>query len=128
MKPLARQGGIVVALLALAATFFVFPGLQELVWAVVHFGSAAAVVLGVHRHRPNVRLPWYLLAAGIAFFGLGDLVLVGLDSSLQVVADACWLSTYLLFTVALLKLVRVRRRGGTWLRCSTPWWSRPGSP
>jgi hypothetical protein len=93
MKPVARHGGLVFVLLALAAVYFTLPSLQEPVWAVLHFGSAAAVVVGVRRHRPNVRLPWYLLAAGIAFFGLGDLVLVGLDSSLEVLADACWLST-----------------------------------
>jgi signal transduction histidine kinase len=98
-------------LLGLSAAFYLVPGLRELVWAMLHFGSAAAVVVGVHRHRPNVRLPWYLLAAGIASFGFGDIVLVGLDSSLQVVADLCYLSTYLLITVALLQLVRTRRRG-----------------
>jgi signal transduction histidine kinase len=111
MKPLARRGGLAVVLLALTAAYFTLPGLRTWVWAVLHFGSATAVVLGVRRHRPNVRLPWYLLAAGVACFALGDLLLVTLDESLQVVADACWLSTYVLFTVALLKLARARRRG-----------------
>jgi signal transduction histidine kinase len=111
MKPLVRHAGIGSVLLGLIALFYMVPGLRELIWAVFHFGSAAAVVIGVHRHRPNVRLPWYLLAAGIACFALGDLVLEGLDSSFQVVADLCYLSTYLLFTVALLKLVRARRGG-----------------
>jgi signal transduction histidine kinase len=111
MRPLARHAGVASVLLGLIAAFYLVPALQGLVWATLHFGSAAAVVIGVRRHRPGVRLPWYLLAAGVASFGLGDIVLVRLDSSLQVVADLCYLSTYLLFTVALLKLVRSRRRG-----------------
>lgn len=48
------------------------------------------------------------MAIGIALFGLGDLVQETLHSEL---ADLCFLSTYLLLTAALLKLVRTRRRG-----------------
>jgi signal transduction histidine kinase len=108
MKPLVRSGGIAFVVLGLIATFFLVPGLQLLAWALLHFGCAAAVLVGVRRHRPNTRLPWYLMAASIVCFSLGDLVQEGLDSSL---ADLCYLSTYLLLTVALLKLVRTRRRG-----------------
>jgi signal transduction histidine kinase len=112
MKPLARYGGVAAAVVGLAAAFFLLPDVRKLVWALLHFGSAAAMVVGVRRHRPNVRLPWYLLAAGIACFGLGDLVQEGMfGDSLQTLADLCYLSTYLLITVALLKLVRTRRRG-----------------
>jgi signal transduction histidine kinase len=111
MRPLVRRAGIGSVLLGLIAAFYLVPGLRGLVWSVLHFGSAATVVLGVRRHRPSTRLPWYLLAAGVACFGLGDLLLEGLDTSLQVVADLCYLSTYLLFTVALLQLARTRRRG-----------------
>jgi signal transduction histidine kinase len=111
MKPLARQGGILFVLLGLAVVFFTLPSLQTPAWTALHLGSATAMVIGVHRHRPNVRLPWYLMAAGIACFGLGDLLLVTLDESLQDLADVCWLSTYVLFTIALLKLVRIRRQG-----------------
>jgi signal transduction histidine kinase len=110
MRALARSGGIALSLAGLVASFFVLPGLRGLVWALLYFGSAAAMVIGVHRHRPNVRLPWYLLAAAISCFGLGDLVLVSM-SGLQALADLCYLSTYLLITVALLKLARARRRG-----------------
>jgi hypothetical protein len=112
MKPLARYGGVAAAVVGLAAAFFLLPDVRKLVWALLRFGSAAAMVVGVRRHRPNVRLPWYLLAAGIACFGLGDLVQEGMfGDSLQTLADLCYLSTYLLITVALLKLVRTRRRG-----------------
>lgn len=97
--------------LGLVAAFYVLPGLRALVWVVLHFGAATAVVLGVIRHRPNVRLPWFLMAAGIALFGVGDLITEGFASPLQPVADACYLSTYVLFTVALLRLVRARRQG-----------------
>lgn len=98
-------------LLGLVAAFFLVPGMRGPVWMLLHFGSATAVVLGVRRHRPNVRLRWFLLAVGIVLFFLGDLFSEGLDSSLEPLADVCWLLTYVLFTVALLKLVRARRRG-----------------
>jgi signal transduction histidine kinase len=94
--------------LGLIAAYYLLPSLRLLAWAVLHFGCAAAVVLGVRWHRPNARLPWYLMAIGIALFGLGDLVQEMLHSEL---ADLCFLSTYLLLTAALLKLVRTRRRG-----------------
>ena len=108
MKPLARHGVVALVVLGLVAAHFLVPGLRLLAWALLHFSCAAAVVVGVRRHRPNARFPWYLLAAGIAFFGLGDLVQEGLDSDL---ADLCFLSSYLLLTVALLQLVRARSRG-----------------
>jgi signal transduction histidine kinase len=112
MKPLARHSATVSVVLGLIAAYFLLPGLRVPVWAVLHFGSATAVMIGVRRHRPNARLPWYLMAVGIACFGLGDLVQEGVfGDSLQSVADLCYLSTYLLLTVALLKLVRTRRRG-----------------
>ena len=111
MRPVVWRSAIATAVLGFAAMFFLLPQIREQVWLVLHLGSAAAVITGVRRHRPNVRLPWYLLAAGIACFGLGDLFLYSPSSSWQVAADVCWLSTYLLFTVALLKLVRARRRG-----------------
>jgi hypothetical protein len=94
--------------LGLIAAYYLLPSLRLLAWALLHFGCAAAVVLGVRWHRPNARLPWYLMAIGIALFGLGDLVQETLHSEL---ADLCFLSTYLLLTAALLKLVRTRRRG-----------------
>jgi signal transduction histidine kinase len=93
------------------AAFYLLPDQRALVWVALHFGAAAAVVLGVIRHRPNVRLPWFLMAAGITLFGVGDLITEGFVSPLQPVADACYLSTYVLFTVALLRLVRARRQG-----------------
>jgi signal transduction histidine kinase len=112
MKPLARHSPIVSVVLGLIAAYFTLPGLRMPIWAVLYFGSATAMVIGVRRHRPNTRLPWYLMAAGIACFGLGDLVQEGVfGSSLQPVADLCYLSTYLLLAVAMLKLVRTRRRG-----------------
>jgi signal transduction histidine kinase len=111
MRPLVRHAGIGSVLLGSIAAFYLVPDLRGLVWAALHFGSAAAVAIGVHRHRPNARLPWYLLAAGVASFGLGHIVVVGIDKSLEAVADLCYLATYLLFTFALLKLVRTRRRG-----------------
>jgi signal transduction histidine kinase len=110
MRPVVRRGAIAAGVLGLGAAVLLLPGVGELAWAVLHFASAAAVIAGVRRYRPNVPLPWYLLAAAVVCFGLGDIVLLSRDS-LQPLADLCYLSTYLLITVALLKLVRARRRG-----------------
>jgi signal transduction histidine kinase len=108
MTPLVRRSAVVSAVLGLGCGFYLLPGLRALTWALLYFGSAAAVVIGIRRHRPGARRPWYLMATGIAFFGLGDLAQEGLDSDL---ADLCFLSSYLLLTVALLQLVRARSQG-----------------
>src|SRR5215217_6586797 len=110
MGPVVRLGAIAAGVLGLGAALLLLPGVGELAWATLHFASAAAMVAGVRRYRPNAPLPWYLLAAAVACVGLGDIVLLTKDS-LQPLADFCYLSTYLLITVALLKLVRARRRG-----------------
>jgi hypothetical protein len=108
MKPVARRCAVASAVFGLIAAYYLVPSLRLPAWAVLHFGCAAAVVLGVRRHRPNAQLPWFLVAIGIALFGLGDLVQETLHIEL---ADLCFLSTYVLLTVALLKLVRTRSRG-----------------
>jgi signal transduction histidine kinase len=110
MTPLVRRSAVAFVVLGLVCGFYLLPGLglRALTWSVLYFGSAAAVVLGTRRHRPAARLPWYLMAAGIVLFGLGDLAQQALGSDL---ADLCFLSSYLLLTVALLQLVRARSRG-----------------
>jgi diguanylate cyclase (GGDEF)-like protein/PAS domain S-box-containing protein len=58
----------------LAVGVFALPALHLLLWAAVGVSSTIAIVYGVVRHRPRRRLPWSLLAAGIAVFTAGDLV------------------------------------------------------
>jgi signal transduction histidine kinase len=73
------------------------------------WGSAAAVVVGVRRHRPAHRGPWYLIAVALLAIGAGDVLL--LASPVRDLADLCFLATYVSLTVALLRLVRARSHG-----------------
>jgi signal transduction histidine kinase len=109
MRRVVRRSAIATAVLGLTAALFLLTDVGKLAWALLHFGSASAVIAGVRRYQPNVRLPWYLLAAAVACFGLGDIVQVSMNG--QTLSDLCYLSTYLLITVALLMLARARRRG-----------------
>ncbi|MDI6105643.1 GGDEF domain-containing protein [Actinoplanes sp. NEAU-A12] len=78
--------------------------------------ATAATVVGVVRHRPAVRWPWYCMAIGWLLFAAGDVIywvqssLLGRDA-FPSIADAFYLSSYPLLAVALLGLVRARRPG-----------------
>jgi signal transduction histidine kinase len=76
--------------------------------AVFAYSAAAAVVVGVRRHRPASRGPWYLIGVALLAIGTGDVLL--LASPVQDLADLCFLGTYVALTVALLRLVRARSR------------------
>ena len=73
------------------------------------WGSAVAVVVGIRRHRPANRRPWYLIATAFLAIGAGDVLL--LASPVRDLADLCFLATYVSLTVALLRLVRARSQG-----------------
>ncbi|MEV0219642.1 aminotransferase class I/II-fold pyridoxal phosphate-dependent enzyme [Streptomyces sp. NPDC050704] len=98
----------------LTALYMTIPETRTPFWAVIGLGGAAAVLTGVHMHRPAHRWPWLLLAAGLLTFAAGDTyynVLEGyFDASnpFPSPADACYLATYPLFAAGLFGLVRYR--------------------
>jgi signal transduction histidine kinase len=94
-----------------SAAYYLLPGIRPVVWLVLAFGSATAVLVGMRRNRPTVRLPWYLLAAGMASFAFGDVIEYTLPTPLSDLSSVFFLSTYVALTVALLRLVRARSRG-----------------
>jgi signal transduction histidine kinase len=98
--------------LVAAVAYFLLPG-SERVAAVGSAGfawsAAVAVVVGVRRYRPTDRGSWWLIAAALLALGAGDVLL--LASPAADLADLCFLITYVGLTVALLRLVRARRRG-----------------
>jgi signal transduction histidine kinase len=94
------------------AVYFLLPNTEQMAAvgsAGFAWGSAVAVVVGVRRHRPANRGPWYLIATALVAIGAGDVLL--LASPVQDLADLCFLATYVSLTVALLRLVRARSHG-----------------
>jgi hypothetical protein len=77
--------------------------------AMFAYGAALAVIAGIRANRPADPWPWYLIAAALLAIGSGDALLLG--SAAEDLADVCFLATYVLLTVALLRLVRARSAG-----------------
>jgi two-component system cell cycle response regulator len=98
--------------LVAAVGYFLLPNTEHmaaLASTVFAYGSATAVAVGVRRHRPATRGPWYLLGGALVAIGTGDALL--LLSAEPDLADLCFLATYVALTVGLLRLVRARSRG-----------------
>jgi signal transduction histidine kinase len=114
-----------VAGLAATALYFALPWdsfAQTLVYDAIGASAAAACVAGARLFQPSLRLPWYLFAAGLLAFSIGD-VLFNLyafvwdtDPPVPSVADIFYLAGYPFLTAGLVLLVRSlrahERRGG----------------
>jgi signal transduction histidine kinase len=89
----------------------------EAVWAALGVSSAAATVVGVRMHRPATPLAWYLLAAGLLTFALGnalyDLLLRLGDGELPYpsAVDLVSSATYVFLIAGLLLILRARTAG-----------------
>ncbi|MDP9406735.1 MAG: EAL domain-containing protein [Actinomycetota bacterium] len=100
----------------LGATYFLAGGAAARVTLLVplELGTAAVMLLGVRLHRPEHRLPWVLLAAGLASFAVGDAIAYGYPAVTGVFApspswyDLFYLASYALVVPALVLLVRHR--------------------
>src|SRR6266508_3665864 len=59
---------------ALAVAYYLVPPAfaKLVVWPVIGFSSAAVIVVGIRRNRPDRPLAWYLCAIGQVLFALGD--------------------------------------------------------
>ena len=90
------------------------------VYNVIGFSGCIAIVVGVRRHKPVARLPWYLIALGTTFFVAGDVLaynyraFFGTALPFPSVADALYLAVYPLTTAGLLLLIRHRNPGRDW--------------
>ena len=59
----------------LAVAYFLLPeGPGLIVWDVLALSMPVAILVGVHHFRPDRRLPWLFLAAGLGAFVVGDFV------------------------------------------------------
>src|SRR5438034_4278167 len=105
--------------LAAIAVYFTLPWnsfAQTLVYDAIGASAAAASVAGARLFRPSLRLPWYLFAAGLLAFSVGD-VLFNLyafvwhrDVPVPSAADVFYLAGYPFLTAGLILLVRCLRR------------------
>src|SRR5919198_251781 len=111
--------------LAAVAVYYVLPWdsfAQTIVYDAIGASAAAASIAGAQLFRPSLRLPWYLFAAGMLAFSIGD-VLFNLysfvwhrDPPVPSIADVFCLAGYPLLTAGFVLLVRClqsedRRRG-----------------
>src|ERR1700728_2898883 len=100
----------------LVAAVFALPRYHLYLWGSMAMGASAAVFVGAVKNRPQRRLAWLLVGAGLATFAAGDISYDFLTRILHEsnpfpsIADAFYLATYPLLTVGLLVMVRARQR------------------
>ncbi|MGZ5213106.1 MAG: diguanylate cyclase domain-containing protein [Actinomycetota bacterium] len=96
---------------AIVAYFLLPDVVGSAIWGVIAFSMPVAVMLGVRRSRPERPTPLYVLAAGLAFWALGDVlwIVVGGGSTLGP-GDAAYVAAYILMALGCLFLVKGDRR------------------
>src|SRR5947208_1996152 len=106
------MAGYLFVMAGLAAAFYAVPAGHMVFWTAIGVVSAAAMAVGVARHRPRQRLPWLVLAAGVLGFAGGDLtfnLLVTVwhqPDPFPSVADAFYLVTCVLQLTGMVLLAR----------------------
>jgi signal transduction histidine kinase len=114
--PLARV--YLVAGLAATGLYFLLPwdtlG-QSFLYDLIGVSSAVAVVAGTRKHRPSLPVAWYLFAAGLMAFAVGDVIfnlyasVWHRDPPIPSLADVFYLAGYPFLAAGLVLLVlRVR--------------------
>lgn len=110
-----------VALAAIAGYFASTPGtwLQTIWFVSIGLLAGAAIVVGVHRQRPDAALVWLLFAAGLSLNALGTLVeaLLGRVFGVETfpsLADVFYLGLYPPLVAGLVLLISRRTRHRDW--------------
>ncbi|MCT4354017.1 aminotransferase class I/II-fold pyridoxal phosphate-dependent enzyme [Streptomyces sp. Je 1-79] len=114
-----RQWVIVylIAVALLTAAYLTIPSRHTLLWALIGLSGVAAILTGVHIHKPAKRWPWLVLAGANFAFVAGDTAynllesLFGQTNPFPSVADALYLVTYPLFALGLFGFIRYRAAG-----------------
>ena len=88
---------------------------RGVVYIAIASAAVAALVVAVRRQRDARRTPWYLMAAGLGSWVIGDAIWAYYDHVAQVdpfpsVADVFYLAAYPLIAVGLYSLASPRRR------------------
>ena len=110
--PLARV--YVAAGLTAIGVYFLLPWnsmAQSVLYDLIGISSAVAILVGTRRHRPALSVPWYLFAAGMLAFSVGDILFNSYariwhrDPPVPSVADVFYLGGYPLLAIGLVLLV-----------------------
>ena len=104
--------------LAVAFAYFFAPqGLgHHMLYEVIGLSSVVAILYGVHRYQPAIKLPWYLFAAGNFLFVAGDStrayyeVIQAVESPFPGLADVSYLAAYPVLIAGMVLLVSARDR------------------
>jgi diguanylate cyclase (GGDEF)-like protein/PAS domain S-box-containing protein len=105
---------------ALLLVYYTVPALKGngVIINLIGLSSAVALVVGVRLHQPKSRNPWYLFAAGLALFTIGDLfyysasALFDIEVSFPSAGDVFYLSVYPALIAGLLVLISRRNPRG----------------
>ena len=87
------------------------------VWPVIGWSSVIAIVVGIRVNRPSRRLAWYLVAAGVATFILGDnlysfrSIVQHAETAFPSYVDVVYLAVYPLLIGGVALLVHSRSAG-----------------
>jgi diguanylate cyclase (GGDEF)-like protein/PAS domain S-box-containing protein len=104
---------------ALTVVYYLLPSetADLVVWPIIGWSSVIAVVVGVAVNRPDQRLAWYLLAAGVAMQVIGDSLysirtfVQGSEVELASYIDLPYLAMYPLVITGVVLLIRRRTSG-----------------
>lgn len=105
-----------VAIVAILSAVYFVPGLpqlaRDLVYSAIGVVAGLAVLAGVRIHRPEHPRPWYLLAAGVLLFALGDAIWMVLaamgEEPFPSSADIAYLLGYPALMLAFTYMIAVR--------------------
>ncbi|WP_370409878.1 aminotransferase class I/II-fold pyridoxal phosphate-dependent enzyme [Streptomyces fradiae] len=116
--PLRRWTTLYVLFVAgVTVAYLQVPSRHTVLWALIGLSGVAAILTGIHLHKPARRWPWLVLAAANFTFVSGDTaynVLEGFfhqNRPFPSVADAFYLVTYPLFAIGLYGFIRRRAAG-----------------
>ncbi|MEA2147254.1 MAG: hypothetical protein QOG59_2841, partial [Solirubrobacteraceae bacterium] len=90
------------------------------VFNVIGLSASIAIVVGVWKHKPSARLPWYLIAFGQTLFVAGDVLaynyeaFFGKSLPFPSIADPVYLLVTPVTVAGLLLLIRKRNPGRDW--------------
>jgi hypothetical protein len=96
--------------LVLCALYLFVPPFQgdAYVMNVFSLSSAAAILIGVRRHRPQASKAWYLMAVAQMLFFLGDVYTYRYPDRFPSLGDAFYLSLYPALVAGVVVLIRRR--------------------
>lgn len=105
------------AVALLTVCYLTIPSRHTILWALIGLSGVAAILTGIHLHKPAKRWPWLVLAGANFTFVAGDTAynllenLFGQTNPFPSVADALYLATYPLFAIGLFGFIRYRAAG-----------------